>query len=390
MPRKIALVLGIRPDLVRAAKLINLLKSHKDLETLFIWSGQHYSSNLKDDFLAELQIPTPDYELEVSIGSDSEIISSGISSLSNLLDSIQPELVLFLGDTNTVVLSVAAHIKGIPVFHIEGCMRSFDLEMPEERNRKLIDHISTRIFAYLPRYKRLGIEEGIPEESIIVTGNLAVDAIEYFTSLPTWENFLANSMKWRKELGLPPKYAIMTCHRRENINSKKALQNILILASKSNYKTLFPASYATQRRIEEYGLEIPKNIVLTDPLEYGKFLPSLMDANLVLTDSGTVVEEAAILNIPSIQMRRSTERPEVYYSGASTKFNPFNPDFGLNIPTLGWKHGLGDGRASEKIVEDIINWLEADVKPNALIGQPHSIKEAWGVPNSHAELIQKL
>ena len=375
----VAIVLGIRPDIVRAAPLLKLFKDEGKIDFKFIWSGQHYSSNLKDDFLLELNCPAPDFELNVEIESDLSLVSSGIKVLGNLLQEITPNAVIFLGDTNTVLLSIAPSILGIPVLHIEGCMRSFDIEMPEERNRRIIDHLSSRIYAYLPRYKNLGIEEGIPEKGIVVTGNLAVDAVNYFTSMSTWDKHVQTARKWRASLGIPDDYILMTCHRRENINSRHSLENIIRLAFEQDTNVLFPASYATQRKIKEFGIKLPGNITVCDPLEYGRFLPSLFEAEAVLTDSGTVVEEAAILGIPSVQMRRSTERPEVYEFEASVKFNPHEPYKFVQAKPGKWQHQLGEGNAATIIYHDILEWINDLNSFDARVGEPESVKIAWSL-----------
>ena len=378
---RVAFVLGIRPDLVRAAPLFAKFKELATFDVTFIWSGQHYSANLKDSFINELGIPAPDVELEINTNDDISIVSSGIMQLGKYLELNKHECVMFLGDTNTVLLSLAASIQNIPIVHIEGCMRSFDINMPEERNRRMIDKISSRIYAYLPRYKSIGILEGIPEESIITTGNLAVDAVQYFMSLNSWNKFQNKAFEWRKSLGIDNKYVLMTCHRRENINSEAALRKIIYFAGERDLQVIFPAGYATQRKIKEFKISLPTNIILTDPLEYSLFLPSLLSADLVITDSGTVVEESSILGVPSVQLRRSTERPEVYWSGSSIKFDPHSLEdltIRANFPKE-WVHNLGNGDAASVIIKDLNVWLTEGMKPDGRqVGSSYS-NEAWGV-----------
>jgi UDP-N-acetylglucosamine 2-epimerase (non-hydrolysing) len=377
---KVAFVLGIRPDLVRAAPLFAKFKSLAEFDVTFIWSGQHYSANLKDSFLSELAIPAPDVELQISTEDDISIVSSGTMQLGKYLSSNKHHCVMFLGDTNTVLLSLAPSILNIPVVHIEGCMRSFDIDMPEERNRRMIDKISSRIYAYLPRYKSIGVLEGIPENSIVTTGNLAVDAVGYFMSLTSWKNFEGLAHAWRKSMGIEGEYILMTCHRRENINNEAALRKILELAGQQVSQVIFAAGYATQRKIKEYEIDLPSNIIITDPLEYSLFLPSLLSASVVITDSGTVVEESSILGVPSVQIRRSTERPEVYWSGSSIKFDPHKDKaarFNSNFPDK-WEHGLGVGNAADSIIQDLNEWLANGMKPDGReVSSRYSI-EAWG------------
>jgi UDP-N-acetylglucosamine 2-epimerase (non-hydrolysing) len=377
---RVAFVLGIRPDLVRAAPLFAKFKELAEFDVTFIWSGQHYSANLKDHFIRELEIPLPDTELQIIIDDDTSIVSSGIMQLGKYLAVNKHDCVMFLGDTNTVLLSIAPSILNIPIVHIEGCMRSFDIEMPEERNRRLIDKISSRIYSYLPRYKAIGIFEGLPEDSIVVTGNLAVDAVKYFMNLKSWIGFVDSAATWRKSIGIDNEYTLMTCHRRENINSQVSLRRIIELAGKQEHQVLFAAGYATQRKMAEFEISLPSIVVMTDPLEYSLFLPSLKSAKLVMTDSGTVVEEGSILGIPTIQIRRSTERPEVYWSGSSLKFDPHQDNFEYpkNVFPSSWTHGLGDGDASIKIIEDLNFWLGNSMKPDGR--EVHSVYsiESWG------------
>ena len=377
---KVALVLGIRPDLVRAAPLFAKFKDFAEFDVTFIWSGQHYSTNLKDSFLQELSIPSPDVELQIDTNDDISIVSSGIRQLGEYLASSNHDCVMFLGDTNTVLLSLAPSILNIPIVHIEGCMRSFDIEMPEERNRRMIDKISSRIYAYLPRYKSIGILEGIPDNSIVTTGNLAVDAVNYFIGLKSWQNFEATALLWRNSIGITGNYVLMTCHRRENINNEDSLKRILDLAGKEESQVIFAAGYATQRKIDEFGISLPPNVVMTNPLEYSLFLPTLLSARLVITDSGTVVEESSILGVPSYQIRRSTERPEVYWSGSSIKIDPHS-ESSIPIETKfpdKWDHNLGKGNAATLIIEDLNGWLANGMKPDGRIVHSNYSIEAWG------------
>jgi UDP-N-acetylglucosamine 2-epimerase (non-hydrolysing) len=377
---KVAFVLGIRPDLVRAAPLFAKFKALAEFDVTFIWSGQHYSANLKDSFLKELLIPTPDVELQIETEDDISIVSSGIMQLGQYLSFNKHDCVMFLGDTNTVLLSLAPSILNIPIVHIEGCMRSFDINMPEERNRRIIDKISSRIYAYLPRYKSIGILEGIPEDSIVTTGNLAVDAVAYFIGLKSWKQFEDAALLWRNSVGIKGEYALMTCHRRENINSEISLRRILDLAGKQESQVIFAAGYATQRKIEEFRISLPENVVMTNPLEYSLFLPSLLNSKLVITDSGTVVEESSILGVPSLQIRRSTERPEVYWSGSSIKFDPHSDGYVASNQSFPdkWNHGLGEGNAATLIIQDLNKWMLDGMKPDGREVRSIYSNEAWG------------
>jgi UDP-N-acetylglucosamine 2-epimerase (non-hydrolysing) len=361
--KTLLLVLGIRPDVIRASILIRELRHRLGSSFKLVWSGQHYSDNLKDVFFRELEIAPPEIELEIKGSSDAELVASMISKLSVVISKEKPLAVVFLGDTNTVTGAIAAAQLNVPVVHIEGCMRSYDWRMPEEKYRTIADHLSDLIYCYLEDYKAQGIAEGIPEENIVVTGNPIVDVInEYFLSgkLRMSENELLILLK--SKYGLEDKdFLVMTCHRRENIEDIESLSNILCLVESSPFPVLFPAGYRTQRMIEAFKLSLPSNLQLVDPIGYLELLELITSSKGVITDSGTIVEEAAVLGIPSIQMRRSTERPQVYTCGASIKFDPSDlRDVNKKIEKLltmncgTWEHPFGDGKASIRIVEDLV------------------------------------
>ena len=368
--KKLAVVLGIRPDVIRASLILRQLKEALGTDLVFIWSGQHYSDNMKDVFFRQLDVPEPDVTLELDTTSDQSMIGSLIHKLGGVLAEIRPDAVVFLGDTNTVTGSIAAASLDIPVVHIEGCMRSYDWRMPEEKYRTAIDHLSDLIYAYLPEYKEQGILEGLDPERIIVTGNPIVDVLEhYFLSGAVRLNADARAQLFAS-LGIEgPPYWLMTCHRRENIESPESLQRILDLAEETQQKVVFAAGYRTQQKLEEFGIPIPSNVNMIDPIGYAELMELAMESVAILTDSGTLVEEAAVLRVPSIQMRTSTERPQVYDTGGSVKFDPHqsHSQEELNNIVEAAKsrresmdaHSLGDGEASKRIAGDLLSRLDS-------------------------------
>lgn len=368
--KKLAVVLGIRPDVIRASLILRQLKEALGSDLVFIWSGQHYSDNMKDVFFRQLDVPKPDVTLELDTTSDQSMIGSLIHKLGGVLAEIRPEAVVFLGDTNTVTGSIAAASLDIPVVHIEGCMRSYDWRMPEEKYRTAIDHLSDLIYAYLPEYKEQGILEGLDPERIIVTGNPIVDVLEhYFLSRVVRLNADARAQFFASLgiEGLP--YWLMTCHRRENIESPESLRRILDLAEETQQKVVFAAGYRTQQKIEEFRITIPSNVNVIDPIGYAELMELAMDSVAILTDSGTLVEEAAILSVPAVQMRTSTERPQVYDTGGSVKFDPHESHSQGELKKIVESaksrresmdlHTLGDGQASKRISEDLLSRLDS-------------------------------
>tara|TARA_B100001559_G_scaffold318452_1_gene325634 strand:+ start:741 stop:1895 length:1155 start_codon:yes stop_codon:yes gene_type:complete len=357
--KDLAIILGIRPDVIRASKILKLLKNQKEIDFDFLWSGQHYSENMKDTFFKQLNVPIPDFEFTLDTQNDSTIVSSTITNLYNHFGNHKYKAAVFLGDTNTVMGSIAAAQHNIPIVHIEGCMRSYDWRMPEEKYRTVIDHLSDRIYAYLDSYKKQGLNEGISEKIIKVTGNPIVDIIN-----ENFEKFESGFTYLEKDLQdtVKSEYVLVTSHRRENILNIDSFTNIVNLLNSINDKNvIFPMGYKTQEILKNSKLKLNSNIKVLDPIGYLEFMYLLKNSAFVATDSGTVVEEACILGIPSIQMRYSTERPEVYDVKASVKFDPTedNPHISKILGDVealnkNWDNPFGSGDASETIVNDLI------------------------------------
>lgn len=363
-PGPVVMVLGIRPDIIRASIIIREIRASLGSNFKLIWSGQHYSENLKDVFFKELAVAKPDVELNIEGTNDAELVASTILKLSRVFQDLKPSVAIFLGDTNTVTGTIAAGQLNIPIIHIEGCMRSYDWRMPEEKYRTIADHLSDYIYAYLDAYKAQGVAEGIPDSNIIVTGNPIVDVLEeYFLSgkLRMTDAEFTSLLQIKYKI-FNEDFLVMTCHRRENVENESSLKRILELAGKFDKKIIFPAGYRTQNQIKHFGLSLAKNIIMVDPIGYQELLEIIFASKGVLTDSGTVIEEAAILGIPAIQMRKSTERPQVYEFGGAVKFDPNSDVSPLEViknfsalKPASWSHTFGDGKASYRIVKDIIS-----------------------------------
>jgi UDP-N-acetylglucosamine 2-epimerase (non-hydrolysing) len=367
--KKLAVVLGIRPDVIRAALILKKLKAARGDDIVFIWSGQHYSDNLKDIFFRELGVPRPDIELGAAGKTDAELVGSVVTKLYECLSVLRPEAVVFLGDTNTVMGSIACGQLNIPIVHIEGCMRSYDWRMPEEKYRTTIDHLSDVIYAYLPEYRQQGISEGIDPDSIVVTTNPIVDVLRFFfQDRKEYFNEFASDAFFRERRISRRSYYVMTCHRRENVETESSLRNVIDFVSSADLPVFFPASYRTQANLRSWKISVPEKVRIVDPVGYTEFLCLLVNSKGTITDSGTVVEEACVLGIPSVQMRKSTERPQVYDVGASVKFDPavgsgFShaavwDSFG-GLWGASWENPFGDGLASERIAADLLHRMES-------------------------------
>jgi len=365
--KRMVFIFGIRPDVIRASLILNSIRTTSEFDVIFIWSGQHYSDNLKDIFFRELGVKPPDFELNAGGNTDAEVASAVIARLYPVLRDMQPEAAVFLGDTNTVMGCLAAAQLNIPIVHIEGCMRSYDWRMPEEKYRTIIDHLSDVIYTYFDEYKQQGINEGLNPNSIVVTTNPIVDVLnKYYFEKKSYYDQLANKEFFRSRVIEKNQYYAMTCHRRENVHDLQSIKNILSLIGATDRKIYFPASYRTQKVLKENSLKLPDNVIMVDPMGYEEMLVLMTNSRGVITDSGTVVEETCVLKIPSLQIRKSTERPQVYDVGSSVKFDPTEPEkyphriiFDKLESLYGktWLNPLGDGKASERVVKDLLDRL---------------------------------
>ena len=361
--KKLAFILGIRPDVIRAALVINHLRHYDDMEMVFIWSGQHYSDNLKNIFFRELRVAPAEIDLGCGGETDAAVVASVVTRLYEVLRDMNPAAAVFLGDTNTTTGAIAAAQLNIPIVHIEGCMRSYDWRMPEEKYRSLIDHLADVIYTYFDEYKEQGVREGLNPGNIVVVTNPIVDILnEYYYSQKAKYDAMATADFFRSRGIERHNFYLMTCHRRENVHLPESFRAILNLVGAAGRTVYFPASYRTQKVLREMGLSVPPNVRMVDPIGYEEMLCLMVNSRGVITDSGTVVEETCVLQIPSLQMRKSTERPQVYDVGSSVKFDPAEPEKypaaelfrkleGLWGKT--WPQTLGDGKSSQRIAEDL-------------------------------------
>jgi len=361
--KKIVFVLGIRPDIIRAALIIKYLKQEPELEVVFIWSGQHYSDNLKGVFFREFQMPAPDFDLGCAGETDAAISAQIIAKLYPVLEEVKPECVVFLGDTNTTTGCIAAAQLNIPIIHVEGCWHSYDWRMPEEKFRTMIDHLSDVIYTYEEEYKLRGVAEGLNPRNIVVVRNPIVDILqEFYFPHQARLNQMADANFFTARGIRNGQYYLMTCHRRESVHIDHSFRAILNLIEHSDLPVFFPASYRTQKVMKSMGIGKVKNLLVVDPVGYEEILILMTHSKGVITDSGTIPEECSVLNIPCVQMRKATERPQVYDAGGCVKFDPDQPDkyppkmvYGKLRSLFGkkWNHLLGDGLSSKRIADDL-------------------------------------
>ena len=325
--RLIYLVVGARPNFMKAAPLIRALEERApEIEYLLVHTGQHYDYEMSRAFFEDLDMPDPDIYLGVGSGSHAEQTAKIMVSLEKEILSRKPDLIVVFGDVNsTLAASVVASKLMIPVAHVEAGLRSFDRTMPEEINRIVTDVLSELLFAT----ERDAIEnlrrEGIPEEKIYFTGNVMIDTLVTFTDK-------ARNSDITERLGLKKKgYAVLTLHRPSNVDVPEVFEGILrALAEVSrNLPVVFPVHPRTRKRLAEFGLlgrfsdvfkspPAERGIILIDPVKYTEFLALEMRSLFVLTDSGGIQEETTFLGVPCLTLRDNTERPVTLEVGTNT------------------------------------------------------------------------
>jgi UDP-N-acetylglucosamine 2-epimerase (non-hydrolysing) len=304
---RIITVLGTRPEIIRLSLIIK--KLDKLTDHILVHTGQNYDWNLNDIFFEELELRPPDHYLGAEATSFGAQVSIIIKEIEKLFIELKPDRVLILGDTNSGLAAIVAERMLIPVFHMEAGNRCYDLKVPEEKNRKIIDSISTIAIPYTPNSRENLLKEGIPKNRILVSGNPIYEVIMFYMDKIEKSDILNKENLKEKE------YFLVTAHRAENVDVKDRLEMIFqgleLVANEYNLPIICSIHPRTKHRIEEFNIQIKnKNIKLMEPFGFFDFVRLEKNAKLVLTDSGTVQEECCIFNVPAVTIRDTTERPE--------------------------------------------------------------------------------
>ena len=354
----IAIVLGTRPEIIKMSPVIRECE-RRGIDYFILHTGQHYSYEMDRVFFEELELPQPEYNLDVGSGTHAEQTGKIMFGVERVLKNVEPDTILVEGDTNTVMAGALAATKlHIKVGHVEAGLRSYDRRMPEEINRIVADHVSDYLFAPTEKAKQNLLREGVEEDKIFVTGNTIVDAV--------YQNLEIAKRKVNvlKDLGLKPKeYFLVTAHRQENVDVKERLKEILkgleLIHEEFSMPVIFPIHPRTRRRIREFGLRLD-GVTVNDPLGFLEFLQLEANARLVLTDSGGVQEETCILGVPCVTLRDNTERPETLEVGSNIIVGTKREKILEGVKLMfnkenSWENPFGDGRAGERIIEILKN-----------------------------------
>jgi UDP-N-acetylglucosamine 2-epimerase len=303
---KVITLLGTRPDIIRLSRVMKKLDQY--FEHIMVHTGQNYDYELNAIFFEQLEIRKPDYFLNVAGGNLAHTIGNVIINFDEVLEKEAPDAILILGDTNSALGIIPAKRRKIPIFHMEAGNRSFDQRVPEEINRKIVDHLADINLPYTQIAKQYLKDEGFPVDQIIVTGSPMREVLNYYAEKIRNSNILTT-------LNIDNnKYFIVSCHREENVDKPENLISILSSLNKLcelyNYPIIFSTHPRTRQRIENLGIELNDKIKFEKPFGFIDYIKLQIHAACVISDSGTITEETSILNLKSVNLRNAHERPE--------------------------------------------------------------------------------
>jgi UDP-N-acetylglucosamine 2-epimerase (non-hydrolysing) len=308
---KVVTIVGTRPELIKLSRIIALLD--KNVDHYLIHTGQNHDYELNEIFFKDLKIRNPNHYLNC-VGKDAvHTISNIIKKTYDILKKIKPDCILIYGDTNSCLSSFSAKKLKIPIFHMEAGNRSFDENIPEEINRRIIDHISDVNMVITEHARRYLSNEGIPQDRVFCTGSNMIEVLSHYKKS-------INSSSILKKLNLAKSnYFVLSIHREENVdnirNLKDMVQTINEIAKTFKKKIILSNHPRTKERLIKNNLKLHKNINVLKPLGFFDYIKLQQNAYCVISDSGTITEESSILNFPAITIRKSHERPEGFDEG---------------------------------------------------------------------------
>lgn len=305
---KVMTVVGTRPEIIRLSRVMATLDNSDAIEHIIVHTGQNYDYELNQIFFEDLGIRKPDHFLNAAGVSATETVGQILIKIDPLLELEQPEAFLVLGDTNSCLCAIPAKKRHIPIFHMEAGNRCFDQRVPEETNRKIVDHISDINLTYSDIAREYLLREGLPADRIIKTGSPMFEVLNHYINDITSSDVLD-----RLELE-EGKFFVVSSHREENINSEKnfngLIESLNLIAEKYNFPVIVSTHPRTRNMIDKKGITTHKNVKFLKPLGFNDYNALQMRSFAVLSDSGTISEESSILNFPALNIRDAHERPE--------------------------------------------------------------------------------
>lgn len=303
---KVVTVVGTRPEIIRLSRVMARLDECCD--HVLVHTGQNYDYELNEIFFQDLGIRKPDYFLNAAGASGAETIGNVIIAVDRVLAEVQPEALLVLGDTNSCMAVIPAKRRKIPTFHMEAGNRCFDMRVPEEINRRIVDHTADVNLTYSTIARDYLLREGLPPDLVIKTGSPMFEVLNYYREGIENSNVL-------EHLGLEAgKFFVVSAHREENVDSDKnflkLVETLNTIAERYRYPVIVSTHPRTQKRVDAMGVQFHSQVRLLKPLGFKDYNKLQLTAKAVLSDSGTINEESSILNFPALNIREAHERPE--------------------------------------------------------------------------------
>lgn len=360
-------VVGARPNFMKIAPVIRAFR-RASIPVHLVHTGQHYDDSMKASFFGQLGIPEPDVDLEVGSASHAVQTAQIMTRFEPVLERLAPSAVLVVGDVNsTVACALVAVKKGVPVFHVEAGLRSFDRTMPEEINRVLTDQLSELLFTTEADAEQNLTTEGIDAARVHFVGNVMIDSLldHSAQAVPPAETLARHG--YETLLGDDSSYGVVTLHRPSNVDDPAVLTSLMTTLCRisAELPLVFPVHPRTEARLRENDVEVPPRFALLPPVSYLEMLGLMKNATLVLTDSGGMQEETTALGVPCVTLRENTERPITVSDGTNTVVGSDAARVESAVKSIlesGGKKGrrpeLWDGKASDRIAAVVGEWLE--------------------------------
>ncbi|AVF48062.1 UDP-N-acetylglucosamine 2-epimerase (non-hydrolyzing) [Elizabethkingia anophelis] len=364
---KVMTVVGTRPEIIRLSRVLSALDASEAVEHIIVHTGQNYDYELNQIFFEDLGLRKPDYFLEAAGKTATETVGNILIKIDPLLEELQPDAFLVLGDTNSCLCAIPAKKRHIPIFHMEAGNRCFDQRVPEETNRKIVDHTADINLTYSDIAREYLLREGLPADRIIKTGSPMFEVLNHY--LPE-----INASKVLEKLNLEKgKFFVVSSHREENINSEKNFRGLMTslnsIAEKYQYPIIVSTHPRTKNMIDKMQIEMRPEIQFLKPLGFHDYNALQKHAYACLSDSGTISEESSILNFRALNIRQAHERPEAMEE-ASVMMVGLSPERILQGLTQVLQQKVGMERnfrpvsdysmpnVSEKVVRIIISYTD--------------------------------